>query len=904
MLKSSDTTLKINFLASLKTKLILALSLFILLAALATTFTVYEYLFDSIKKDRLHDLGQVAYNRHQLLINELTNLNRSGANLLYRAIRLCEVEKKKERFDEDCLKQRLAMQLKIERPLGLLLYSRSSGSYWSEGEISVGEAINLNFVRGQLARFQPRGISNEPRSFYVLTEDKSTDLRLVIKYKLDLIQEIFASAKEVGKSGETFLADGNGYFITEPKYHSHDVGLASGINVEPMRVCLEKKNTELLGLDYRGAKIIHGFRYVPEIGGGCIMAHIDQAEAFAAVFSLRREIAAGCGVFVLISFSLLYLFSIYVVDPLKYLANVAHSISNGNYKLKSAIQRKDEIGLLSNAFNQMTSILLQAENKFKLAVENIHDYAITILDTNGYIMNWNRGIEKIIGYRENEIIGQHYSCFFTKAEQLARHPERNLKLALQFGSYEEESQRVRKNGEQFVANVIVTAIFDEQRIHRGYIKITRDITEKKKLEISEMQAQKANIQKTSFLACMSHEIRTPLNSIIGVTELLLEKKLNQEDQQLLGVAHAAGETLLAIINDILDLSRIEAGEARLENVEFSLAEQISVCLSMMDIRAKEKKISLKFKIQDSIGDRYRGDPTRLRQIVINLLSNALKFSERGEVIIKVSPGIGAFSNSNVAQLLFSVADEGLGIPESQRQVIFERFKQADESVTRRFGGTGLGLSITKRLVEMMNGKIWVESTVGKGSVFYFTVQLQYPLAPELSGSPSGATGHLDKSVTAVPKPPVASRPLRILMAEDSEDNQLIFRSFLKGMGHSITMVANGQAAFERFQENRFDLVFMDVQMPILDGYSATIQIRNWEKLHRQSSCPIIALTANALAEDVRMSLAAGCDHHMSKPLRKEVLLALVAKYAQPPAANGTAKALIDDTHRSADSPIG
>lgn len=247
----------------------------------------------------------------------------------------------------------------------------------------------------------------------------------------------------------------------------------------------------------------------------------------------------------------------------------------------------------------------------------------------------------------------------------------------------------------------------------------------KRLKEAYQKAERENSQKTFFLACMSHEIRTPLNSIIGVVDLLKEKEseLDPEARQLVNMAQASCDTLLSIINNVLDFSRIEVGEVHLEKVLFSLSEELNVCVSMTEFSAKKKNIRLQTNVENPSDDSFEGDPIRLRQILLNLLSNAIKFSERGTISINVRKLESQSITSDQVQLLFSITDQGIGIPSDQKDMVFDFFKQANGSINRKFGGTGLGLSITKKLVELMGGKIWVESVLGQGSTFCFTILL-------------------------------------------------------------------------------------------------------------------------------------------------------------------------------------
>lgn len=381
-------------------------------------------------------------------------------------------------------------------------------------------------------------------------------------------------------------------------------------------------------------------------------------------------------------------------------------------------------------------------------------------------------------------------------------------------------------------------------------------------------ADNANNAKSKFLAIMSHEMRTPLHSIIGITEILMSSPLNKEQNDLLKIAHNSGENLLCIINDTLDFSRIESELLSIENIPFLLTEQIQSSIAIVSIRAKQKNINLSWQIEEGISDSRRGDPARLRQILINLLNNAIKFSDKGIVSLKVEKAINEEKQS---KLFFSVTDQGIGIPKDKQSLIFESFKQVDESVTRNFGGSGLGLAISKKLVELMNGKIGVKSSPGKGSTFFFSIVL-----PETVTGQNFPTWHLTKKEekeTATPS------FLKILIADDHEENLLIFELFLQKKHRQIYTVKNGQEAFDMIKKEKFDIVFMDVGMATMDGYTATKKIRRWEEEYKKERTIIIACTANAFENDIKESQEAGCDDHLAKPFPREKLLEMLAKYS-------------------------
>ena len=440
-------------------------------------------------------------------------------------------------------------------------------------------------------------------------------------------------------------------------------------------------------------------------------------------------------------------------------------------------------------------------------------------------------------------------------------------------------QRVQVVSSDEVAHTALAfnRVMDLVENHNNQLAMHQEILEKtvqqRTSELSAvLEAAKAASQaKSNFLANMSHEIRTPMNGIIGMTELALSCGNEKEGLEYMKIVKSSAASLLAIINDILDFSKIEANKLMLEQISFQLRETVNDTIKILLFKAKEKDIELICHFDDNVPNNLIGDPTRLRQIIINLIGNAIKFTEHGEVMINFSLE-GVLDDHQKVILFVSVKDNGIGIPSDKLDTIFESFSQADASTTRRYGGTGLGLAITNSLVQLMGGSMSVESELGKGSIFHFTLVMSIDSNPN----------HLTETQMSNDNPVdlYHTGNFNILLVEDNAINQKLAIRLLENWGHTVSLAENGKKAVDRLclANEQYDLVLMDMQMPIMGGIEATQLIRNEERSKGKPHQLIIAMTANAMETDKEACLTAGMDDYIAKPINQLLLKEKISNY--------------------------
>lgn len=494
---------------------------------------------------------------------------------------------------------------------------------------------------------------------------------------------------------------------------------------------------------------------------------------------------------------------------------------------------------------------------------------IATTDLKGVITYANPKFSEISGYSIEELVGSNHRII-NSGNQPKAYWRDMFKTVSKGHVWHDEVLNKAKGGRLYWVDTSIipmTSVEDKNKI-TGYIAIRTDITEKKsqhqKLVDANVVAESAVIAKAQFLASMSHEIRTPMNGVIGMLDLVLHKKIDPEHKQQLEIAHSSAKSLLSLINDILDFSKVDAGKLELESTDFNLKKLLSEFTEAMQVQAKEKHLNLAINIASLPDYIVKGDPGRIRQILTNLVGNAIKFTEQGGVTLEVKLDELA---ENSWRFDCSITDTGMGIPADSLDNLFESFSQVDASTTRKFGGTGLGLAISKRLTTLMRGEITVTSEVNIGSCFRFIIPL---------GKSNNKPEKANENPTTLADLNIPQWPenIRLLLVEDNRVNQLVILGILKRFGLNADVAINGIEAIKVLEQQNtvYDLILMDCQMPEMDGYEATRHIRGNKLDDYDAKTPIIALTANAMTGDKEKCIKAGMNDYLTKPIEPKVLL--------------------------------
>ncbi len=635
-----------------------------------------------------------------------------------------------------------------------------------------------------------------------------------------------------------------------------------------------------------------------------VISEIPEDIAYASSDKLRNLM-----LWIILSTSLLVILiakrtSRRVVQPIADLSAIAVQIANGDLDQSCNVTSHDEIGDLAESFNSMIRNL-----KMSFADLNNQKYAldqhaiVSVTDIQGTISYVNDKFVELSGYSQKELIGQNHRMI--KSDEHDHRFYRDLwKTIASKNVWTGEIKNLAKDGSAYWVRATIVPFKNGEGKITHYVAIRTDITAMKEsesqilvandsltdqrnelfsltqdLEITRKEAENANQAKSDFLANMSHEIRTPMTAILGFADTIVVNddscRNKNANSDAIDTIKRNGEHLLTIINDILDISKIEAGKVELECVRFSFIELVSDVTKLMTIRANEKSLPLKLEFNGSLPEIIESDPTRLRQILVNIIGNAIKFTENGSVKI-----VSSFTNDKLHNSLIQidVVDTGIGITKAQIGQLFKAFAQADSSTTRKFGGTGLGLDISKKFAEMMGGTIEVFSNSGQGSTFRITIASPNLNDVKLIKNPAQMINNRSEKKLC-DKTVIKKLNCKILLAEDGPDNQRLFTFILKKAGASIEVVENGKLALDaalaaQSNGNPFDVILMDMQMPVMSGYEASSALRS-----AQYNGPIIALTAHAMASDRKKCIDAGCDDFATKPIDKAKLIELIDFYA-------------------------
>ncbi|OGU18351.1 MAG: hypothetical protein A2076_05320 [Geobacteraceae bacterium GWC2_53_11] len=793
--------------------------------------------------------------------------------------------------------------------------------------VLVGSALGLLVKHELHSRFEDeilkRGLSvaryiAEAAEIPLITENKTSLEALVNDYrKLDKdIEYIYIVAPDNSLAAHTFGATVPQKLINES---------IKNLRSQGRKVILTTASGRIYDIS------------TPVQGGALGSVHIGLYESLIDrnVEGVLMRMLPFVLVILVLGISAAILFAAAITRPIALLTGAVKRLSMGELNEPIAITSHDEIGHLARAFNSMTDKLrtttVSREYMEKL-IDSMNDVLI-VISPEGVIQSVNHAYCELFGYQAEDVVGQCLTDFNELDAPLCMFSA--FSHALEHGPIHGIESNCRTDHGDMVPMLYSLAVMrDEEGQPQAVICAAQNISNLKKIqdalhqkqaeleevnrnlegivasrtaelaigneglraEVAERQrkteelraardlAESANRAKSEFLANMSHEMRTPLNSIIGGTEYLDSAPLSEDQQRCLTMIRHAGDSLLVLINDLIDLSRIEAGQLEIISRPFDLKHTLEQVIHMVGQAAEQKNLTISLNSHPSLPQFVKGDQIRLQQILVNLIANAVKFTqEAGSITVTTS---AASADNDQIPVTFVIRDTGIGIDPNKLDMIFESFSQADTSITRRFGGSGLGLAISRKLVEAMGGGIQVESMPGEGSTFSFTIPFHITSVVPRSRTITPAQEPAS-SVLALHDVP-AGETKRVLLVDDSLENRQLMRLLLRSLPLELDEAGNGQEAFDLFTQNSYDLIFMDIQMPVMDGYTATRLIRRQEENSGCRRTTIVALTAHAYESDIQKCLDAGCDDHIAKPFKKRVLLDCLAHHLIPVSHQGDA----------------
>ncbi len=771
-------------------------------------------------------------------------------------------------------------------------YASTRFAHIARASLAGGQALFSDFEGHIPARELLTGFLTAP----VVDGQGNTLGLLAIQLRLERIAELMLDQRN-GRSLNHYLVGRDGRLRT-PFYSAGTANMQDRrIDTEQFRLWqLEhgehgvNADDEIeMAFEYSGpvGERVIGLHHTVRLPGAswAFISEINRDEALAAAHRLG-EIIVTIFLFTAVLVGLLATYQARrITRPIIQLAYASKAAAAGDLGQQVAVKADNEIGILADAFNEMlsarqrhTEVLEESNNIAQQALAELAEQKfaldqhaiVAITDARGGITFANEKFSEVTGYSCAELLGQNHRLLNSGYHSRAFFDD--MYNTISHGKvWHGEICNKAKDGHLYWVDTTIVPFMDERQNPRSYIAIRTDISQRKQAEIELRQAKEAaeaaTRQKSDFLANMSHEIRTPMNGIIGMTGLLLETPLNAKQRSYADATMTSADALLTLINDILDFSKIEAGKLTLECVPFDLRCLVDDVIALMAPRSQEKGVDMVLRYKPDTARQVLGDPGRVRQILLNLLSNAVKFTEQGQILLAVE----STQVSDEAVLLrMMVKDTGIGIAADKLTHIFNKFDQEDNSTTRKYGGTGLGLAICKQLCAMMHGEISVESHKGKGSAFCFTIRLALNTeAPSVADSPPQAAAETQK--------PVFDHA-RILLVEDNPINVAVATELLEGYGCHVTPAGNGREALTMVKARDFDFIFMDCQMPEMDGFEATAAIRTYQAGLGEARTPIVAFTANAMASDQEKCLSAGMDDFITKPVSQAPLQNVLIKW--------------------------